>query len=255
VLAQSRTAFLFGPQVASEDRAYIQAGIELAVDYLAAAGVAPVRSRLYAYPNLDGMAQALEDDLGDQIFIAMALRRLAVIPAEAHPGIILVSTGTQEWRMRSSDARIRVVAHEYFHVVQMALLGRVAERISTTRVDLERPEGPSWLFEGSADYISWKALEAANVASLDEYLASATVPKDVDIADLETYLEYYHAGEDRAVLPLLAVDRLVAGDTRRMMRFYEAIGRGLPWREAFAGAFGKRVEVFYAELRAELARR
>jgi hypothetical protein len=137
----------------------------------------------------------------------------------------------------------------------MQLLRRVAERIGTTRVDLERPEGPSWLFEGSADYVSYKALEAAGLTRLDDYLASVTVPKDVDIADLETYLEYYHAGEDRAVLPLVAVDYLVAGDVRRLTRFYEAIGRGLPWRDAFAGAFGQRLEVFYAELRAALAGR
>ncbi|MPZ49310.1 MAG: hypothetical protein GEU75_08425 [Dehalococcoidia bacterium] len=255
--AQSRTAFRFGSGVAPEDRAYMQAGIDLAVDYMArAAGIDPVKSTLYAYPHPELLRIALTDDIDNPLLIDAAVRRLAVIPAEAHlGGLILVSPSTAEWQARSSVSRIRVVAHEYFHLVQMQLLGHVAERIASTPVDRERPEGPSWLFEGSADWVSWQALESAELSSLDGYLASVTVPNDVDIAGLETFIEYYHAGEDRALLPLVAVDLLVRDDVRSLTRFYESVGRGLPWREAFSAAFGRPVPSFYAELREELAGR
>ena len=46
----------------------------------------------------------------------------------------------------------------------------------------------------------------------------------------------------------LAVERLVGeGGAAKVLTYFQAIGRGDPWEAAFAAAFGKSVDAFYAE--------
>jgi hypothetical protein len=46
----------------------------------------------------------------------------------------------------------------------------------------------------------------------------------------------------------LAVERLVGeGGIAKVLPYFEAINRGEPWATAFASAFGKSIDTFYAE--------
>jgi hypothetical protein len=254
-----RAEFHFGSLVRPDDRALIRSGIEVTARYLEqAAQLQPAECLVFAFTS----GQSLEEALADvpeaaNLTIDAITQRLQFLPAETHPGLIFVNPSTQAWQSRPSVQRLRVAGHEYFHIVQMELLGRrMTDLIFSTPVHQTRPEGPSWLFEGSADYVSWKAIESAGLTALDNHLTSASVVNDTDITELETFIEYYASPENRAILSLLAVDLLVGDDgARRLVDYYDAVGSGMRWPEAFWRIYGRTVDAFYAEFRAFMATR
>jgi hypothetical protein len=219
------------------------------------AGIRPVPCVVYVVTDIPSVNQAIAEAGSDLATAPEALRqRLSFIPAEAQPGVIFMNTSSAAWRRLSNVDQLRMSGHEYFHVVQMSLLGPgLSARIFTTPPDEDRLEGPSWLFEGSADYMSWRALDDAGLADLDAYLKATPLPDDIALRDLETFIEYYGAGPERAVLPLVAVDLLVQRPgPGSLATFYQLIGRGGSWRAAFSAAFGRSVDAFYAEFDAYL---
>jgi hypothetical protein len=247
-------AFSFGADVPDSERAIVQGGIDVAVRYLeAAVPLPPVPVRVYAYSDLGALqAAVLRSSDGASLPVDLVGRRLSVTTAESFPGNVFINTGSTAWQEMLPVHRFRTAAHEYFHVVQMHLLGpEGAYKVFTTPVNQERAEGPSWLFEGGADWVSWKALEAAGLGSVESYLAATPPNHDVDLGDLESYLEYFLAEEARIALSVAAVDQLLAGrGAPELVDFYRRVGKGESWRAAFLSAFGRSVEQFYAEFRA-----
>ena len=256
--ARDPVVFSFGSTVPDADRAVVQGGVEVAVRYLeAAAGLRPVPATVYAYSDLGAMQAAiLRSSEASILPVDMIGRRLGATTAESFPRNIFINTGSQVWRDMVTVQRFRTAGHEYFHVVQMEVLGpAITYKIFTTSVTAERAEGPSWLFEGGADWISWKALEAAGLGSLAAHLAATPPSRDVELSELESYLEYFLAEEARISLSVAAVDRLLVGrGASDLIGFYRLVGAGQPWPSAFVSSFGRTVEQFYAEFEALLGR-
>jgi hypothetical protein len=251
-------AFSFGAEVPDSERAIVQGGIDVAVRYLEAAVALPAAAaRVYAYRDLAELqAAVLRSSDGSSLPVDLIGRRLSITTAESFPGNVFINTGSAAWQEMLPVHRFRTAAHEYFHIVQMHLLGpELTYKLFTTPVNQERTEGPSWLFEGGADWVSWKALEAAGLGSVEGYLAATPPSHDVDLGDLESYLEYFLAEEARIALSVAAVDRLLAGrGANELVEFYRRVGKGESWRAAFVSAFGRSVEQFYAEFRAYQSR-
>lgn len=131
------------------------------------------------------------------------------------------------------------LAHEMFHVAQRQLTGGRPPTFPGVA-------GPEWLIEGTATYVSLRVtLTGAMMAPLHHGLAARLAGTAVD---LNAYAPYEARSGDLAGLydhgshaTFLLVD---AAGVAALWRFYEAIGLGMPWRDAFAAIFGRSTEAF-----------
>jgi hypothetical protein len=106
-----------------------------------------------------------------------------------------------------------------------------------------------WLVEGSATALGFAAVEAAGdidargvAAELQQWGRSARgLSTDLRRYEREGGGDAHYALWARAVQQLLRPRGPVA-----LRDFCRAVGRGTPWREAFAQAFGMTVDHFYA---------
>jgi hypothetical protein len=231
----------------------IRSSIELTASYLErAAGVAPVPCQVLAVEDLTSIeaARSLLGPESDELPLDMIARRLRFISAEAYLDNIFINTSSPYWQGLSDQQRLRAVSHEYFHVVQMWLMGRrEAERIFSTPPNQERAEGPTWLFEGSAEYVGWRFAESAGVGRLDDAIDTTTRHPISELRDLETFADFV-GEEDRLQVSLRAVSLLLEGrDESHLTTFYRLLGLGMTWREAFRFAFGRTIDTFYEEYR------
>ena len=161
---------------------------------------------------------------------------------------IVVFTRTPGWKSLAPFDRVHVVVHEYIHSWQRATAGR-------------DDDTPLWLIEGSAEYLAYDAVARDKLVRRQEVIdaqawAVLDAPEMGTLAQLEDRDSYY--GETGPVysLAFLAVNQLARkGGPAAISRFFEAIGEGDSWQEAFGTAFGQDVDSFYAsfeEARADL---
>lgn len=177
---------------------------------------------------------------------------------EADEGFLCVDTASLSWQwliQKDFLAATSISAHEYVHVLQ-AELGCLPE---------QGDQNYRWLLEGMADHIAWRALVRAGRAT--EARVEREIRRDGGLARDLGPLRHYERddGRDREyALWHLAVRRLVhaaaaagAAPSSRpevaLIRFCKRVGRGQPWRDAFARSFGLRLDRFYADF--ERARR
>lgn len=137
------------------------------------------------------------------------------------------------------------LAHELYHAVQRQLVG--GPRPDQAR-DTVNYAGPEWLIEGSATYFSLRATLPEALMEASYGRLAARVATRADLAVLEPHLAratqrtaLYDQGAYAAYL-------LARGDNgRALMRYYELVGLGQDWQDAFALAFGVPVGQFYAD--------
>lgn len=248
---EARLNFLYGRSAAEADRSIVRAAVELTDMYITSVTGQPgPKATVYVFGDLNEVLVIFVPPSALLRPIEVA-RRIHFTVAEALYGVVLVYTGSDVWRALNDVQRFRVPAHEFFHVLQLERLGRErAESIAATRVDLVNAAGPSWLFEGAAEYVSWLVIHDTGLSSLDAHLAEQSRlarGAPLSLSALETPLGYA-AHEDVALThALIAVHFLLRErGIVDVLRFYEALGRGLPWQQSFAAAFGITVPSFYA---------
>jgi len=162
-------------------------------------------------------------------------------------GICLVP-GQELGRGVILDSLNNVVAHELVHSAQRQLTGRAPRGGSFQ--DFVDHRGPLWLTEGTATMVA--EVQSTPDAYANEFLQALENELSAigwpDLArhelrpenDLET--DRLYAGGTLAVARLLSP---APEDLTRVFRFYEAIGRGLDWRSAFADQFGQTPAAAY----------
>jgi hypothetical protein len=156
--------------------------------------------------------------------------------AEANAGIIHVFTESAWWPVAPSYNRTKILAHEYFHLVQYAVsLGRLGQE-------------PTWLREGSAELVGWLAVgnaglyefATARAERIDEARRVSHIPL-AQCTDTSSYECVYALG-------FLAVEHLIRGrGIPSLVAFWRLRGDGMPVETAFEQAFGRGLETFYAE--------
>jgi len=230
------------------DRAVIHAGVSIASRYLELlADVQPPKVVVYAYTqksNLDVPWEGIANTTGNSAEIIE--QDLGLFVGQAFPASIFVNTGAEQWRELTAVHQLRLAADEYFHAVQMDLMGpNISRQFYTSPVNEVTPAGPNWLVEGSAEYISWRAMQAAGLLDLDLHMAES-MPPSGEISDLETFLDFYTYGQPSYDESLAAVYALVrdVGD-KALVDYFRYIGRGAPWRTVFVIIFGQTPERFY----------
>ncbi|MCY4087453.1 MAG: hypothetical protein OXG37_11405 [Actinomycetia bacterium] len=168
--------------------------------------------------------------------------------AMATRGTILMGAS---WYISASSVR-ETLAHEYGHVIDLALIGGDDFGSSDTR--------PWWFVEGHAEYFATlyaRPDAAARRASLlrrslggerkalREYETPGRLPKDVyALGALAVEWLAAHAVTPGAFAP--TGGEWVHQDDGAALEFARQIGRGVDWQIAFEAAFGLSPDAFYA---------
>ena len=140
----------------------------------------------------------------------------------------------------ADDERAELAAHEYVHEWQYDVGGTACML------------GPRWLSEGMAESLAYRSLVAGAripAANLDVFTKrQLRTARSVPLRSLETE---WPSDANPFAVGYLAVDRLLAVPSPLALRTYCArVGRGEPWRSAFAAAFGTDVDSFYTRFEA-----
>lgn len=145
---------------------------------------------------------------------------------------------------------LKIAAHEAFHVLQYEL---APEYLWSGGIDDVRSVGPWWLLEGAPEYFAYLAVADEGLLSVAAALGrweQAARGSPAQLRALETFrgqLSTPRAYE----LYALAVRQLVRDrDPRLVVAYFDAVGRGVAWPDAFVSAFGRSVEAFYGEFEA-----
>jgi hypothetical protein len=155
-------------------------------------------------------------------------------------------------RVASQTANAKkILAKEEFMILLYAIAG--ANSLNSRQDDIPRA-GPRWLSEGTGELTAYLAIADARLTSMPAVRADwaqRTKSSPVTLQRLAILRGQFEAGSNAWGIMPLAVERLVGeGGTAKVLSYFEAIGRGQPWESAFAAAFGKSVDAFYAEFEA-----
>ncbi len=142
-----------------------------------------------------------------------------------------------------------VVAHEVTHAVQAQLVGHAPwYRDLSSHIG---HRGPLWLTEGSATFISemlnWNDVGIDEIAeSLHGDLLTGDWPVLSDLAlrqDTEEETRQLYHGGSFAVASMISPTEAAIPN---LLGYYEDIGLGATWEEAFEARFGQSPATFYA---------
>lgn len=165
------------------------------------------------------------------------------ISAQALPGVILFCAPDRQ--AITTEWMDFLVAHEFVHLVQFQLGGALpVEAGEKARLNAE---GPAWLFEGVAQAFGNKtALKTPDwdFRIVNYRRLNGELP---DLSELELAStartrrsDVYRAGT------VGAVDLIDLYDYATIFEFYDNLGRGTDWEDAFFNAFGITPTQFYS---------
>ncbi len=244
-------SFRFGPGVDSFDRSLIVRAVEVTRELLRdESGVQPPAA-VFAYESPGELAAAFAEAGLAQSWRAEGMaERLSRTIAEASYRGIVINTGISAWKEMDATERLRAVAHEFVHVIQLEHTGLdVASETFTAPITQAPPAGPFWLLEGSAEVVSWLVLQELTLGSYTEALldyAGASRGGSSDLSELEGYFGFAQGGRQGLGISVLATDYLLRSRSLDgLFAFWTEVGRGAPWQTAFTRHFGLPPEFFY----------
>jgi hypothetical protein len=229
--AEAKVSFSIGETVSAEDAAYVREGITLGQHYAAEALSEPSDAPL-----------AVNVRASDDTFCGHAV-------ACTTDTAMVVFTGSPGWISLSPFDRVHVIVHEYIHVYQYVMLDSDQEAI------------PTWLIEGTAEYLSYDAIAQLGLVSardVHDYhaWAVAAYPGMTSLDDLEGADAFYAEYGPAYSLAYLAIDTLMSERSPAGIdRLFKAIQVSGDWRSAFEEVFGLDITEFYrsfAEARNDL---
>lgn len=199
----------------------IALGVELAEDFMRRAGRGAVERT---------------------VFVRITTTNECAHGVSARGYVICANVDNAGWRALDFGARVKVAAHEYYHVLQH---------------ELGCYDVPQWLFEGSAEYMAFRVMtdagflepQAATLASIQRVLAVFGSPPAL-INDTSRR----SAGLDQYAYWGLAVDQLLLVPGIGALRnFCADVGAGTGWEQAFLTAFGRTPSQFVESFRDQSA--
>jgi hypothetical protein len=222
--------FVFADDVSAEDEWLIREGVRFAWQYV-------------------------DDTLGTRVrgrpIVEVGLDPNPFASAYAGNDRIVISPGHRVWLDSSPLNRLKIIVHEYVHLVQYDLIRQTFD------------PGPIWLMEGSAELIAFQAVSSLGLlefgAAQDRWITHGLngplgwVPLE-DMASGSASPDILCCMYE--IVPI-AVEKLVAEKgVQSLVDYYSLIGFEAYWQDAFPLAFGQTVEDFYlsfAATREELA--
>jgi hypothetical protein len=145
---------------------------------------------------------------------------------------------------------LKIAAHEAFHLLQYEA---APENLWFGGIDDVRQVGPWWILEGAAEYFGSLAIVEEGLLSLTtvhgqwEQTARNSA---ATLRSLETFRGQLDTPGAYDIYALALRELIRDRDPRLVMTYFDAVGRGLSWPNAFSAAFGRSVDAFYAEFEA-----
>jgi hypothetical protein len=245
-------SFHFGRSVDAFDRSLIMRAVEVTRQVLSdESGVEPPAA-VFAYESTQELAEAFAEEALAQRWRAegMAERMPRTIAEASYRGIV-INTGNAAWREMDATERLRVVAHEFVHVIQLEHAGlNAADGTFLGPNTLAPPAGPFWLLEGSAEVVSWLVLQELALGEYPNALllyAADSKGGPTDLSQMEAYFGFAQGGKQGLSISVLATDYLLRSRSLDgLFAFWSEIERGAVWQTAFTRHFGLPPEFFYA---------
>jgi hypothetical protein len=243
--------FHFGPGVSDFDRSLIMRAVEVTGELLSAGGEVRPPSAVFADSSPARLETAFAAEGLAQSWRSQGMaQRMAQAVAEASYRGIVINTGNAAWLAMSATERLRAVAHEYVHVIQLERAGEeVASQTLSGPVTQVPPAGPFWLLEGSAEVVSWLVLQELGLGSYPEalfdYAADASAG-NVSLEGLSSFIGYREGGKVGLGLAVLATDYLLRSRSiEALFDFWGDTSIDVPWTASFARHFGLPPDFFY----------
>ncbi len=243
--------FHFGPEVGAFDRSLIVRAVEVTSELLSAGAEVRPPSAVFAATTLGRLERAFRDDAVAQAWRAEGMtQRMTQTVAEASFRGIVINTGHVDWQEANATQRLRIVAHEYVHVLQLERAGEsVADQTFTSPVDEVPSSGPFWLIEGTAEVVSWLVLQELDLGSYAESLfdyAANAAEEDASLVELESFIGYRLAGSEGLGLAVLSVDYLLRSRSLdAIFDFWGNASTNAPWSASFNRHFGLPPAFYY----------
>lgn len=153
---------------------------------------------------------------------------------------VTINVGQRTWEMETPLERTKVVAHEYFHVLQNWLRGS-----TDTTAD------PLFIVEGAAEYAGYMTVIDAGQMTVEEFrdgVVESIRLQRVRLAPLDRLTDDGPLALTGYQLAALAVDRLVGRQGIVPLARYTALRRTFAPPEAFEAAFGSTLQAFYRDV-------
>lgn len=207
--------FSFRPGVSAAERVLIRRAVRLAREYL------PIER-----PSCQE----------DAVVVHVWTRSAGLVVARAvRESTIEVFTGSPGWVAASPTRRTAVLVHEWLHLVQY----REGSWFYLSFI-------PGWLAEGAAEWVAFRGVSEFGLASFAGIQRAQRAEARLARAPLSSWRPAEPGGYP---LAFTGVDFLVTPDRGKaaILRFFQMVGEGVRWQEAFRGQFGMTVERFYRE--------
>jgi hypothetical protein len=244
-------SFHFGREVGDFDRSLIIRAVEVTRELLRdESGIEPPAA-VFAEDSAEKLAEAFREGALAQPWRSVSMEeRLTRTVAEANYRGIVINTGGAGWQALDATERLRAVAHEFVHVIQLEHAGpEVADATLAGPSNAVPPLGPFWLIEGSAEVVSWLVLQELSLGNYADGLLSygrIADPAASDLARAEDFIGFVQGGDSVLGISVLATDYLLRSRSLGgLFEFWKEIGRDVRWQTAFTRHFGLPPEFFY----------
>jgi hypothetical protein len=250
---------MFGDDVPDADREKVRKAVTFAIKQGANEGDFPL-PRVYAYSTPDQLAESMSTCVNETsaLLAFKSIWQNSGTIAVAFSGNFFIYAGGPHWKDVGLAQVVQTVAHEYFHVLQRELTKFPSPPQTDPAVPAKSnclgsgyDRGPTWLTEGSAELFGW--LTVADAASVDLRVIREAYTRNVfegSLKDYEEALRFRSTSDASYPLGFLATDFAARGSMTPVFQYYRFVGSGMPWKDAFARAFGMTIDFFYEQFEA-----
>ena len=238
--------YSFGPEVTPAQQAAARDALDVGARYYRTAlGREVPPFNVWGYMDLEALARLYLEKSGEVTSLEQSRAQWG--NQVAHAGNSGLWIGPL-WFSEGEANGTKILAKEEFILLLYGIAG--PNSLNSGQDDIPRA-GPRWLSEGTAEMTAYLAIDnarLANMASVRANWVQRTKSSPVTLERLAILRGRSEAGSNAWAIMPLAVERLVGeGGTAKALSYFERIGRGEQWEAAFAAAFGKSPDAFYAE--------
>lgn len=158
----------------------------------------------------------------------------------AYPGGLCITIGTGEWLSLSKNGKAKILAHEYYHILQISV-GCIQWGDFFTYYNT-----PNWLTEGAAEFVASLVLSYSGGTPIEA--SRLSLKQNIEINPPDALSRYEtQAVRLRYDLAALASDRISGGSAPKLLAYCSLRANGQEWHESAFQAFGLTVPEFYEQ--------
>ena len=252
--ATEKFIFKFGDDVSTEVQDFIRQATSDVSEFYSSEmdGSIPNGTKVFASGDAKFLAKNNVDQKNIPGYYKQAVKDWTNLREnEAIYGAIFIRTNSHSFNLDFGSGvntqRLRILTHELFHIVQYSLVGpRSKNCCPPNQISVI---GPTWLVEGSAQYLMYHYEQKRGVSNFSGWLNHVQGFRTSfkgSLASFETR-SGMDANNDSYELSALAVHKLISkAGMPALKTFWQELGKDRKWKTAFKTAFGTTSDEFYA---------